>query len=547
MMFNSIVFLLFFIIVVIIYYLIKPKYRWILLLISSYIFYMSWKIEYIILIIISTLIDYFMGLKIYQSSNLKKRKIFLIISLISNLGILFIFKYFNFFISSIGSIFTLFNISYIPISLKVLLPVGISFYTFQTMSYTIDVYRKKLNPEKHLGRFAVYVSFFPQLVAGPIERATNLLPQFSKESEENKRLKYENVKEGISLMIIGYFKKIVIADNLAIIVNQIYSNPTGYSSIMLIIATIFFSFQIYGDFSGYSDIARGISKIMGYDLMINFKRPYFAKSIGEFWKRWHISLSTWFRDYLYIPLGGNKVTIKRNLFNLFLVFLISGIWHGANYTFIIWGALNGIYLIIEKIYDIKFYKKDKYNNNINNDNNDNNSINNENNNNNNENNENINKKNINNIIIKNKIKKHKIINQLENRSKINQNNQLNNQKKINTELKNIILILKTYILTLFAWIFFRSNSLNDATIVIKRIFITFNINNFLSEIKLLESYYFYLGIFIIVIYSFIEYLFEKEIIKKEKIKNVEIYLAIIIFVILLIGNFVTSEFIYFQF
>lgn len=345
MLFNSIHFLIFFPIVVWLYFSISHKYRWILLLISSYYFYMSWKAEYIVLIIISTLIDYLAAQKIHQSDNIKIKRILLGLSLATNLGLLFTFKYFNFFSDSIRLFLNSIAIPMNPITLQVLLPVGISFYTFQTLSYTIDVYRGKIKPEKHLGIFAVYVSFFPQLVAGPIERAKNLLPQFYKEQ----KFEYKRVTDGLKLMLWGFFKKIVIADRLSIVVDTIYNNPTAYSSIPLIMGTIFFAFQIFCDFSGYSDIAIGASKVLGFKLMMNFKRPYFSRTISEFWKRWHISLSSWFKDYLYIPLGGNRVSIPRWYLNMFIVFLVSGLWHGANWTFVIWGALHGIYLIIEQI------------------------------------------------------------------------------------------------------------------------------------------------------------------------------------------------------
>ena len=320
MLFNSLHFLIFFPIVIVIYFCIPHKYRWILLLFASYYFYMSWKAEYVILILISTIIDYFVAIKISREDNEKMRKIYLLLSIITNIGLLISFKYLNFISSSVSEFLQLFSIQFSPIILDVLLPVGISFYTFQTLSYTIDVYRRRIKPERHFGIFAVYVSFFPQLVAGPIERGKNLLPQFL----EKHYFDYIRVTNGLKLMLWGFFKKIVIADRLAVVVNAVYNNPTEFTGAPLILATVFFAFQIYCDFSGYSDIAIGTAQVMGYNLMDNFKRPYFAGSISEFWQRWHISLSTWFRDYLYIPLGGSRVSIPRWYFNLIIIFIVSG-------------------------------------------------------------------------------------------------------------------------------------------------------------------------------------------------------------------------------
>ena len=345
MLFNSLQFVIFFPIVIILYFLIPYKKRWILLLIASYYFYMCWKVDYILLIIISTLIDYICSNKMSQIKEKAKRKKWLLISIFSNIGILFGFKYFNFFSENIQTLFNNYNVFYEMPLFNVLLPVGISFYTFQTLSYTIDVYNNKTPAQRHLGVFAVYVSFFPQLVAGPIERSNHLLPQFFREHD----FSYIRVKAGLQKMLWGFFKKIVIADNLAILVDGVYNNVDNYSGLTLIVATIFFTFQIYCDFSGYSDIAIGTAKVMGFELRENFKRPYFSKSIREFWQRWHITLSTWFRDYVYIPLGGNRTIKWRWYYNIFITFLVSGLWHGANWTFVIWGALHGAYLIIALI------------------------------------------------------------------------------------------------------------------------------------------------------------------------------------------------------
>ncbi len=341
MLFNSLHFVFFFPVVLLFYFNLPTRYRYYFLLAASYYFYMCWKAEYAILLVISTLIDYFAGLMMGRTQEQKKRKKYLILSLISNFGILFSFKYFNFFNDSARAIFQHYNLFYDVPAFKLLLPVGISFYTFQTVSYGIDVYRGRTTPEKSLPIFALYVTFFPQLVAGPIERSTNLLSQFYNHYSFDR----QRFVSGLQQMLWGFFKKVVIADRLAILVNRVYGNPEDYGGVTLLLATYFFAFQIYCDFSGYSDIAIGSARIMGINLMENFRRPYFSKSINEFWHRWHISLSTWFRDYLYIPLGGNRVSRTRWYFNLFFTFLVSGLWHGANWTFVIWGALHGFYLL----------------------------------------------------------------------------------------------------------------------------------------------------------------------------------------------------------
>lgn len=345
MLFNSLQYLIFFPIVGGLYFLIPYRHRWLLLLAASYYFYMAWKPVYIILIIFSTLIDYLAGIMMGRTDDKSKRKKYLILSLLSNLSLLFMFKYFNFFNDSAKTVFEYLNISFYLPQFKLLLPMGISFYTFQTLSYSIDVYKGVIKPEKHLGIFALYVTFFPQLVAGPIERSENLLPQFKEKHEFD----YDLATNGLKLMAWGFFKKVVIADRVSPLVNLVYNNVTSYTGFPLILATIFFAFQIYCDFSGYSDIAIGSAQVMGFRLMENFKRPYLAKSIGEFWRRWHISLSTWFKDYIYIPLGGNRVIKWRWYYNLFITFLISGLWHGANWTFVAWGALHGFYHIFSII------------------------------------------------------------------------------------------------------------------------------------------------------------------------------------------------------
>lgn len=311
-----------------------------MLLVSSCYFYMAFVPIYILILGFTIIVDYFAGIWIENAEG-KRRKLFLIFSLVANIGVLAVFKYYNFLNENLSVLLSgLGAHNHIPY-LKILLPIGLSFHTFQAMSYTIEVYRGKQKAERHFGIYSLYVMFYPQLVAGPIERPQNLLHQF----REKYDFDYDRVTSGLRLMAWGLFKKAIIADRLSIVADSVFTNPTYFTSFELIVATVFFSFQIFCDFSGYSDMAIGAARIMGFKLMTNFNKPYHARSIHEFWARWHISLSTWFKDYLYIPLGGNRVKVYRWYFNLFIVFLVSGLWHGANWTFIIWGALHGFYLV----------------------------------------------------------------------------------------------------------------------------------------------------------------------------------------------------------
>lgn len=365
MLFNSFHFILFFIAVVILYYLSPHKFRWILLLIASYYFYICWRpkqIIFILLIIFSTFVNYIFSLIMYREKNDKKRKKYLIITLMINFSLLFLFKYSVFVNETIMTICSkfvewyyndlgkeqafakaqMFLEQYPAKDFDIILPMGISFYTFQATSYSIDVYRNEIKPVRHYGIFSLFITFFPQLVAGPIERSSNLLPQFYKKHKFNK----QNVLIGLKWMLWGFFKKIVIADRASTAVNTIYNNVESYNGFYFVLATILFAFQIYCDFSGYSNIALGSAKVLGFDLIHNFDKPYLSKSIKELWRRWHVSLSTWFMDYIYIPLGGNREGKMKKCINLFITFFVSGIWHGANWTFAIWGALHGIYLVI---------------------------------------------------------------------------------------------------------------------------------------------------------------------------------------------------------
>ena len=344
MLFNSFHFFIFFVIVTTFYFILPQNKRWLLLLASSCYFYIAFVPIYILILGFTIIVDYFAGILIEKSQG-RRRRLFLIFSLVANIGVLAVFKYYNFINDNFSFLLHGFGLTNPLPYLAILLPIGLSFHTFQAMSYTIEVYRGNQKAERHFGIYSLYVMFYPQLVAGPIERPQNLLHQF----REKHQPELENFSEGLKLMIWGLFKKLVIADRLAIYVNSVYNNVAEHTGTTLLLATIFFSVQIYCDFSGYSDIAIGAARVMGFRLMINFNRPYFSKNIAEFWRRWHISLSTWFKDYLYISIGGNKVTIHRWYFNLLVVFLVSGLWHGANWTFIIWGCINGLYLVFARV------------------------------------------------------------------------------------------------------------------------------------------------------------------------------------------------------
>ena len=343
MLFNSYEFLIFFPIVTLIYFLIPHKVRYIWLLITSYYFYMCWNVKYALILLLSTFITYISGLLIEEANEIKSKKIsikwkniFMFFCFIINLLILFLFKYFDFAVENINIILSNLGMKVLKPSFDVVLPVGISFYIFQALSYTVDVYRKDVQAEKNFFKYALFVSFFPQLVAGPIERSKNLLKQI----HERHYFNAQRVKDGLLLMIWGGFQKIVVADRAAIVVDTIFNNFPKYGGMYIIVGALLFAIQIYCDFAGYSTIAIGVAKVMGFELMENFNAPYFSQSVSEFWRRWHISLSSWFRDYLYIPLGGNRKGKLRKYINLMIVFLVSGLWHGAEWSFVVWGALN---------------------------------------------------------------------------------------------------------------------------------------------------------------------------------------------------------------
>ncbi len=344
MLFNSIDFAIFLPIVFILYWFITNRslrLQNLLIVVASYVFYGWWDWRFLFLILISTIIDYSVGLGLKKEKKQTKRKVLLWTSVVVNIGFLGFFKYYNFFLDNFITAFSFFGMEIKASSLNIILPVGISFYTFQTLSYTIDVYKHKLEPTKDFVTFSAFVSFFPQLVAGPIERATNLLPQFYKK----RTFDYSKAVDGTRQILWGLFKKVVIADNCGEFVNQIFGNSADLNGSTLVLGALFFAFQIYGDFSGYSDIAIGTARLFGFNLMRNFAFPYFSRDIAEFWRRWHISLSTWFRDYLYIPLGGSRGSLRVKVRNVFIIFIVSGFWHGAKWTFIAWGALNAIYFL----------------------------------------------------------------------------------------------------------------------------------------------------------------------------------------------------------
>ena len=394
MLFNSLHFLFFLPCVVGLYYLLPHKYRWILIFVASCYFYMAFVPKYILILFLIIVIDYSAAIAIEKSIG-RRRLIFLVVSLLANILLLCFFKYFNFLNQNLVSLFSFMGKDFHPLSLNIILPIGLSFHTFQSMSYTIEVYRGNQKAERHLGYFANYVLFFPQMVAGPIERYDRL----GDELKVERKPLYQNFSDGFKLVLFGLFIKMTIADNIAPYVNQIYLEPLKFNSMEVIMAVFLFSFQIYADFFGYSAIAIGCARLLGINIMDNFKTPYLAKSVSEFWSRWHISLSTWFRDYLYIPLGGNRGKLLRWTLNVLVVFTISGLWHGASWTFVVWGVLHGVMLLLERYFSMLF--------------------------------------------------KFKI--------------------KEGWNVLNIFLVLKTFIITSFIWIFFRAESFDKAKQIIKAI------------------------------------------------------------------------------
>ena len=483
MLFNSLDFAIFLPLVFILYWFVTNrnlKLQNFLIVAASYLFYGWWDWRFLSLILFSTIVDYTIGLKISKEENQTRRKILLWASIIVNLGFLGFFKYYNFFLDNFVSAFSFFGTPINAQGLNIILPVGISFYTFQTLSYTIDVYKRKLEPTKDFVAFTAFVSFFPQLVAGPIERASNLLPQFYK-----KRIfKKENDLRGVRLILWGLAKKVVIADAIAPSVDNIFSNYERYPSTILVLGAFLFSFQIYCDFSGYSMIARGVSKLFGFELMTNFKYPYFSRNIGEFWRRWHISLSTWFRDYLYIPLGGSRVSKFINIRNVFVIFLVSGFWHGANWTFIVWGGLHALLFIPSVL--------------------------------------------------------------TKNNRKFTEDLQLN--KYFLPSIGDVLRILSTFVIVSICWVFFRADSLNVAFLFIKKIIIfdSFPIS-FLNpyDNQPLGIEFIYLVVFIFVEYLLATKIIKMYSKNRYKGIIIDAVLLLIITISVQIGS--NLSFIYFQF
>lgn len=485
MFFNSIDFAIFLPVVFILYWFVFKKSIRVqnaLLVVASYFFYGLWDWRFLFLILFSTIVDFTIAKALKSQNDNKQRRLLLIISLFVNLGLLGFFKYYNFFIDNFVDTFSFFGSSFSSHRLDIILPVGISFYTFQTLSYTIDVYRRKLEPTKDFVAFSAFVSFFPQLVAGPIERATNLLPQFYKKRTFN----YHKSVDGIKQILWGLFKKIVIADNAAVFANDIFNNHTDYNGSTLVIGAVLFAFQIYGDFSGYSDIAIGTSRLFGFNLMQNFAFPYFSRDIAEFWRRWHISLSTWFRDYLYIPLGGSKGGALMKVRNIFIIFIVSGFWHGANWTFVFWGFLNALFFL-----PLLLFSKNRVHLDV--------------------------------------VAKHKIL----------------------PNFREILAMASTFVLTCFAWIFFRANNMEHAIAYIKGIFSESLFISPISDIWTINT-----GYQILLYVGLLVFFIVMEWINRDKQYGLQLHIRyrvlrwlLYYFVILscFMMNGIQQEFIYFQF
>ena len=491
MLFNSFDFLLFFPAVVLLYFLIPQKVRYLWLLAASYYFYMCWNPKYVLLLLFSTGVTYLGGLAI---ERFQTKKTFLTLTVVANLTVLFAFKYFDFALDNLNWILGKFHIRAVDPGFDILLPVGISFYTFQALGYTIDVYRKEIYAEKNFFKYALFVSFFPQLVAGPIERSKNLLKQVS----EKHTFDYDRMRKGLLIMLWGYFLKLVVADRAAIFVNAVYGDYVSYGGIYIVVATILFAVQIYCDFAGYSTIARGAALIMGFRLMENFEAPYFAKSVAEFWRRWHISLSGWFRDYLYIPLGGNRKGKLRKQLNTMIVFLVSGLWHGASWNYVVWGGLNGFYQVVGM-----WWKELK--------------------------------------------------------NKVGIGKEDSAKTSLKTVCKNVCKTVFTFLLVDFSWLFFRADSMQDAVAMLKSVLTVRNFN-ILTDGSLfclgLNQYHFLFMLLVIVILWIADFFKYKDVDMFEKIEKQNVLVRYMVYMclfcaVVLFGiygvDYEASQFIYFQF
>lgn len=486
MIFNSLTFAVFLPIVFLLYWATLHKYRWMFLLVASYYFYMSGDVKYVLLLALITFLSYFCGIQIEKVQSQKAKKAYMWLGVIVSLASLIFFKYFEFTLDTIVRIAHAVSIPMDEFTLNIMMPLGISFYTFKAVSYVVDVYRGKEQAEHHFGYYAAFLSYFPDVISGPIDRAGILLPQLKAE----KQFCYEDGVYALRLMLLGFAKKLLLADALTKYVDMIFNEVTHYSGFTLVFASFLFTIQIYCDFSGYSDIAVGVSKLFGIDLMQNFRSPYFAKSIKEFWGRWHISLSTWFRDYVYIPLGGNRVSKPRRAFNLMVTFLVSGLWHGANYTYILWGGIHGLYQVIENIFrDMAGSKRQ---------------------------------------------------------------GKETKQTGAGNVIKGILQTIVTFVLVDFAWIFFRSNGLNGALYFVTHMFSDLSIGKAMLDMNMSMFNLIKIGGFIVVlaIYDYVSQKIDllKEMDRLPAIIRWGLYLGIVlVMVVLKIHNGTSQQFIYFQF
>ncbi|MDO5573930.1 MAG: MBOAT family O-acyltransferase [bacterium] len=488
MLFNSVAFAFFMPIVFFIYWALPHRYRWMALLAANCWFYMSWEPKYIIVILLTTVVSYFGAIGIEGAKNTSRKKWILVLGTLVTLSFLLVFKYTDFALSSVWKVLQLFAVPVQKTTLNLVMPIGISFYTFQMVGYLADVYTGKLKAERHFGHYALFVTFFPNILSGPIERAANMLPQFKKE----KKFHYDDAAYGMRLILLGFLKKLIFADSMSRYVDNVFNHTEGASGLAFVIAIILFTFQIYCDFSGYSDIAIGVARLLGIRLMDNFKQPYYAASVREFWQRWHISLSTWFRDYVYIPLGGNRVSKARKNLNLLLTFLTSGLWHGANWTFVLWGGIHGLYQIIENTIKSAWKKRKKT------------------------------------------------------------TSETSAASQGHSKLVHIAQTILTFCLVAYAWMFFRANSITDAIYITTHLFQGYDITQALldagmTHLSIIKTL---LAIIVLMVYDYFS-LKHDLLIKIEKLKlpfRWLIYIIVTVLIIVLsLHNGVKQEFIYFKF